>query len=226
MNEIKKRPVLAATSIVVAICVLIDVGLHRFVDWAFHFNYFDNGLPLSGLVKSGLFPVAAPLGFGVIFAFLAMMYSISRSELGGKPVPACASSLRSPSSCSSVSLNPGSCSTLPSRPSSSPPSRMELRSSFSASFSSRIPWPEPASGAIRKSRAPPGRRCSGSPSSTSRDATSPTRYSISRPAMSSGRLPPFPGPSVLDSEWELSIGRQVRPSSPRHPFGRRFVWGL
>ncbi len=85
MNEIKKRPALVSTSIVVAICVLIDVGLHRLVDWAFHFNYFDNGLPVSGLVKSGLFPVAALLGFGVIFGFLALMYSISRSELGGKP---------------------------------------------------------------------------------------------------------------------------------------------
>ena len=88
MNEIKKRPVPVSTSIVVAICVLIDVGLHRLVDWAFHFNYFDNGLPVSGLVKSGLFPVAALLGFAVIFGFLALMYSISRSELSGKPLRA------------------------------------------------------------------------------------------------------------------------------------------
>jgi hypothetical protein len=88
VNEIKKRPAFVSTSIVVAISVLIDVGLHRLVDWAFHFNYFDNGLPVSGLVKSGLFPVAALLGFGVIFGFLALMYSNSRSELGGKPMRA------------------------------------------------------------------------------------------------------------------------------------------
>jgi hypothetical protein len=88
MNEIRKRPALVSTSIVVAICVLIDVGLHRLVDWAFQFNYFDNGLPVSGLVKSGLFPVAAVLGFAVIFGFLALMHSVSRSELGGNPVRA------------------------------------------------------------------------------------------------------------------------------------------
>ncbi len=86
MNPGKKLPVAASTSLIVLACVMTDVALHRLAAWVFDFDYFDNGLPPSLLVKSGLFPVAAVLGFGVMFGFLALIYLRSRAEPGGRPL--------------------------------------------------------------------------------------------------------------------------------------------
>src|SRR5208283_448439 len=76
----------ASTVMVVLVCVIFDVVLHRLFAWAFDFNYFNNGLPQSVLVKNGAFPIAASLGFGVMFGLLALNYYHSRSELGGTPL--------------------------------------------------------------------------------------------------------------------------------------------
>jgi hypothetical protein len=86
MNPDKNLAVAGSTSLIVFTCVVFDVGLHRLFAWVFDFNYFQNGLPQSFLVKSGLFPIAAVLGFGVMFGFLALIYLRSRSELDGRPL--------------------------------------------------------------------------------------------------------------------------------------------
>ena len=71
---------------IVLACVIFDVALHRLSAWMFDFNYFNNGLPQSVLVKNGTFPIAALLAFSVMFGFLALIYYRSRSELGGTPL--------------------------------------------------------------------------------------------------------------------------------------------
>jgi hypothetical protein len=86
MNPVRNLPVAGSTALIVFTCVIFDVGLHRLCAWVFDFNYFDNGLPQSFLVKSGHFRIAAVLGFSVMFGFLALIYFRSRSELVGRPL--------------------------------------------------------------------------------------------------------------------------------------------
>jgi hypothetical protein len=78
-----KGPSAVATVMIVLVCVIFDVALHRISAWMFDFNYFDNGLPQSVLVRNGTFPIAALLGFCVMFGFLALNYDRSRAEMGG-----------------------------------------------------------------------------------------------------------------------------------------------
>ena len=73
----------ASTVMIVLACVIFDVALHRLSAWMFDFDYFNNGLPQSVLVRNGTFPIAASLCFGVMFEFLALIYHRSRAELGG-----------------------------------------------------------------------------------------------------------------------------------------------
>ena len=73
----------ASTVMIVLACVILDVALHRLSAWLFDFDYFNNGLPHSVLVRNGTFPIAALLGFSVMFGFLALIYHHSRAELGG-----------------------------------------------------------------------------------------------------------------------------------------------
>jgi len=68
---------------IVLVCVIFDVALHRISAWMFDFDYFNNGLPQSVLVRNGTFPIAALLGFGVMFGFLALTYRRARPEMGG-----------------------------------------------------------------------------------------------------------------------------------------------
>jgi len=85
MNPRKNLPVVGSASLIVLTCVIVDVALHRLSSWMFDFDYFNNGLPQSVLVKNGTFPIAAVLGFGVMFGFLALIYFRSRSEIGTTP---------------------------------------------------------------------------------------------------------------------------------------------
>jgi len=80
-----KRPSPVSSVMIVLACVIFDVALHRLFAWMFDFNYFNNGLPQSALVRNGTFPIAALLGFSVMFGFMALIYDRSRSELGGTP---------------------------------------------------------------------------------------------------------------------------------------------
>ena len=82
MSAQRRWPVLAWTSIIVLACVAFDVVLHDLSEWAFDFDYFENGLPHSVVVESGNFNLAASVGFAVIFGYLAWMYLRSRRELG------------------------------------------------------------------------------------------------------------------------------------------------
>jgi len=86
LTESKPLRALAPASIAVLTCVILDVALHRLGAWAFDFNYFDNGLPQSVLVRSGFFPLAALLGFGIMFGFLALVYYRTGSGLGAEPM--------------------------------------------------------------------------------------------------------------------------------------------
>jgi len=88
MNPGKTLPVTASTSIIILVCVIFDVALHRLSSWMFDFDYFKNGLPQSVLVKNGTFPIAAVLGFSAMFGFLALIYFRSRSEIGGPSLQA------------------------------------------------------------------------------------------------------------------------------------------
>src|SRR5581483_8364468 len=88
MSVGRRLPVAASTAMIVLGCVVFDVALHRLSAWVFDFNYFDDGLPQSALVKNGLFPAAAVLGFCAMFGFVALIYLRSRAELGGRPLPA------------------------------------------------------------------------------------------------------------------------------------------
>lgn len=88
MSTGRRLPAAASTAIIVLSCVIFDVALHRLSAWIFDFNYFDNGLPQSVLVKTGIFPAAAVLGFCVMFGFLALIYLHSRPKLGGRPLRA------------------------------------------------------------------------------------------------------------------------------------------
>jgi hypothetical protein len=76
----------AAMAIIVFVCVVVDVALHRGFAWIFDVNYLDNGLPPSVLITSGVFPLAAFAGFAAMFAFVALVYARARRELGGMPV--------------------------------------------------------------------------------------------------------------------------------------------
>ena len=78
-----KGPSTVSTVMIVLACVVFDVALHRISAWVFDFNYFDNGLPQSILVRNGSFPIAALLGFSVMFGFLALNYHRARPEMGG-----------------------------------------------------------------------------------------------------------------------------------------------
>ncbi|NVN86362.1 MAG: hypothetical protein HXX15_09780 [Rhodopseudomonas sp.] len=78
-----KRASFASTVMIVVACVILDVALHRLSAWMFDFNYFNNGLPQSVLVKNGTFPIVASISFSVMFGFLALNYSCTRSEIGG-----------------------------------------------------------------------------------------------------------------------------------------------
>ena len=78
-----KGPSSVSIGMIVLACVVFDVALHRIFAWMFDFNYFDNGLPQSILVRNGTFPIAALLGFIVMFGFLALNYCHSRPEMGG-----------------------------------------------------------------------------------------------------------------------------------------------
>jgi len=78
-----KGPSTVSTVMIVLACVIFDVALHRISAWMFDFNYFNNGLPQSVLVKNGTFPIAALLGFCAMFGFLALNYHRSRPEMGG-----------------------------------------------------------------------------------------------------------------------------------------------
>ena len=77
-----KAPSVITTVLIILGCVVFDVALHRFSAWMFNFNYFNNGLPQSVLVKNGTFPIAALLGFSAMFGFLTLIYYRSRSEIG------------------------------------------------------------------------------------------------------------------------------------------------
>src|SRR5450631_2078125 len=83
-----KGPSAISTVMIILACVIFDVALHRFSAWMFNFNYFDNGLPQSVLVKNGTFPIAALLGFSAMFGFLTLNYDRARSEIGGTPLGA------------------------------------------------------------------------------------------------------------------------------------------
>lgn len=83
MNVARTLHFTRSITLIVFACVIFDVGLHRLGPWLFDFNYFDNGLPQSYLVKSGLFPIAAAIAFSVMFGFLALAYVRWRTELGG-----------------------------------------------------------------------------------------------------------------------------------------------
>ena len=85
MDLSKNLRLAGSVSLIVLTCVVVDVALHRLFAWVFDFNYFNNGLPQSVLVKNGTFPIAAVLGFSVMFGFLAMIYVRSRPEIGGTP---------------------------------------------------------------------------------------------------------------------------------------------
>ncbi len=85
MNPGKNLPVVGSASLIVLTCVIVDVALHRLSSWLFDFDYFNNGLPQSVLVKNGSFPIAAVLAFGVMFGFLALIYFRFRSEIGTTP---------------------------------------------------------------------------------------------------------------------------------------------
>ena len=87
MSTAKGPPVISTVMIILA-CVIFDVALHRFSAWMFNFNYFDNGLPQSVLVKNGTFPIAALLGFTAMFGFLTLNYYHSRSKIAGTPLGA------------------------------------------------------------------------------------------------------------------------------------------
>lgn len=78
-----KRPFPARVFGVVIACAVLDLALHRLSAWIFAFDYFDNGLPQSVLVKSGVFPIVALLGFSVMFGFVALNFDRARSDLGG-----------------------------------------------------------------------------------------------------------------------------------------------
>jgi hypothetical protein len=86
MSTGKRLTISAAAATIVFGCVVFDMALHRLFTWVFDFNYFDNGLPPSLLVRNGTFPIAAFLGFCAMFGFLALIYLRSRSELGGSRV--------------------------------------------------------------------------------------------------------------------------------------------
>ncbi|MGZ5877214.1 MAG: hypothetical protein ACXWKP_34660 [Bradyrhizobium sp.] len=81
-----KGPSAASTVMIVLACVIFDVALHRLSAWMFDFDYFNNGLPQSVLVRNGTFPIAAVLAFSAMFGFLALNYRHSRSEIGGTPL--------------------------------------------------------------------------------------------------------------------------------------------
>jgi hypothetical protein len=81
-------PVPAAMAVIIFVCVVVDVALHRGFAWIFDFNYLDNGLPPSILITSGVFPLAAFVGFAAMFAFVALVYARARPELGGTSVAA------------------------------------------------------------------------------------------------------------------------------------------
>ncbi len=88
MSEPSKRSAVASASLAVLASVVFDVALHRLAERAFRFEYLDNGLPHSVVVERGLFPLAASLGFGLIFGFLAVVFLRFRSELGGRSLAA------------------------------------------------------------------------------------------------------------------------------------------
>ncbi len=73
-------------AIIALACVVVDVALHRLFGWLFDFNYFDSGPPPSVLVKNGTFPIAAFLGFSVMFGFVTLIYLHWRPALGGPPL--------------------------------------------------------------------------------------------------------------------------------------------
>lgn len=83
MNGGRKLSLGVSTSLAVLACTAFDVALHRLGGWVFDFDYFQNGLPTSALVKAGVFPIAASVGFGVLFGTLAVFFLRSRAELGG-----------------------------------------------------------------------------------------------------------------------------------------------
>jgi hypothetical protein len=85
MNPGKNLHVVGSASLIVFSCVIVDVALHRLSSWMFDFDYFNNGLPQSVLVKNGSFPIAAVLAFGVMFGVLALIYFHLRSEIGTTP---------------------------------------------------------------------------------------------------------------------------------------------
>ena len=118
---------------IILACVIFDVALHRLSAWMFDFNYFNNGLPQSVLVKNGTFPIAALLGFSAMFGFLALNYYRSRSEIGGTPLGA-AAFLR-PVCLHHVlrRIRVRHCVPLPSRPRSLRPLRMLFPISSSVS---------------------------------------------------------------------------------------------
>jgi hypothetical protein len=88
MSAQRTLPLVAWTSTIVLACVAFDVALHDLCESAFHFNYFDNGLPQSVVVTSGFFNIAASAGFALIFGFLAWMFLGARQDLGGSALRA------------------------------------------------------------------------------------------------------------------------------------------
>lgn len=88
MHTQHARTPYAWTALIVLACVMVDVALHRSLSWAFDFDYFDNGLPQSVFVRNGTFPVAAVVGFLVMFGFLAAIFLRVGPALRGLPVPA------------------------------------------------------------------------------------------------------------------------------------------
>ncbi|GGI21812.1 hypothetical protein [Bradyrhizobium guangdongense] len=88
MHTQHTRTPYASAALIVLVCVMVDVALHRLFSWTFDFDYFDNGLPQSVFVRNGTFPLAAVAGFLLMFGFLAAIFLRVRPSLGKLPLPA------------------------------------------------------------------------------------------------------------------------------------------